>query len=143
MTSLLFSNNDVISSDFPKKLKKNPKKTQCSATAVAPSFQEMAERESLLYQYQLIFNVTITARKERQGHCFLNRFTGKLRHSPSLLLSFSSAHLAGAQLNLFQNFLTLYVFDGGTHNVQCFILKLITASKYVTARKQIECPQAL
>ena len=49
MTSLLFSNNDVISSDFPKKLKKNPKKTQCSATAVAPSFQQMAERESLYH----------------------------------------------------------------------------------------------
>ena len=44
---------------------------------------------------------------------FLNRFKGKARHSPSLPLSFSSAHLAGAQLNLFQKFLTLFIFIDG------------------------------
>ena len=54
-----------------------------------------------------------TTSKYKKGHCFLNRFRGKVRHFPSLLLSFSGAHLADAQLNLFQKCLTLFIFASG------------------------------
>ena len=59
--------------------------------------------------------VRLTTGKNKFDHCFLNKLKGKVRHSPSLSLSFSSAHLAGAQLCLIQKFLNLSIFTNGIY----------------------------
>ena len=63
---------------------------------------------------RIVWHHTSTTGKYKWGQCFWNRIKGKVGHPPSLLLSFSGAHLAGAKLNLFQNSLTFFIFAGGT-----------------------------
>ena len=64
-------------------------------------------------------SITACTGKNIKGHWFSNRFivNDKVRHPPSVLLSL---YLAGAQLNLFQKFMTSFIFAGGI----CWRLKL-------------------